>query len=37
VGAGAASADHEEHTTQEITGKLNVSVKTAETHRTQLM
>jgi DNA-binding NarL/FixJ family response regulator len=36
-GGEAASADHEGHTTKEIAGKLNLSVKTAETHRTQLM
>jgi DNA-binding NarL/FixJ family response regulator len=37
VGAGAASADDEGHRTKVIAAKLNLSVKTAETHRTQLM
>jgi DNA-binding NarL/FixJ family response regulator len=29
--------DHEGHRTEVIAAKLNLSVKTAETHRTQLM
>ena len=37
AGAGAASVDHEGHRTKVIAAKLNPSVKTAETHRTQLM
>jgi DNA-binding NarL/FixJ family response regulator len=37
VGAGAASAADEGHRTKVVAAKLNLSVKTAETHRTQLM
>jgi DNA-binding NarL/FixJ family response regulator len=37
VGAGVAFADDEGHRTKAIAAKLNLSVKTAETDRTQLM
>ena len=37
MGAGAASADDEGHRTKVIAVQLNLSVKTAETRRTQLM
>jgi len=37
VGAWVAFADDEGHRTKVIAAKLNLSLKTAETHRTQLM
>ena len=37
VGAWVAFADDEGHRTKDFDAKLNSSLKTAETHRTQLM